>query len=120
MRPIKINVLYLCLITTACTQEQKIEDEPNVAPTLDSIEIIPDTGVTTATELLCRATATDGNNDPLELSYAWTNAAGESLGEGIYLQLTPETTTPGDEITCNATTNLKKTNFYPLYKKIHH
>ena len=92
MRPVKINVLYLCLFSSACTPETKTEDEANVPPTLDSVEIIPGADVTTDTELLCRATASDDNNDPLDLQYAWLNSAGETLGEGISLQLTPDIT----------------------------
>ena len=103
MRSIKINVLYLCLLTTACTQNSKSDEESNVAPSFTSIEIIPATEISTSTELVCRATATDENNDPLTLTISWTDSDGEALGNDVALQLTPESFRPGAEITCTAT-----------------
>ena len=59
----------------ACSGD-KPEPEANSAPIFTSIEITPAEGITTSTELLCIATATDDDNDALELTYQWTDANG--------------------------------------------
>ena len=45
----------------------------NTTPTIDSISISPSEDITTSTELLCVATASDEDNDALTISYLWTD-----------------------------------------------
>ena len=86
----------------ACSGD-KSEPAANSAPIFTSIEITPSEGITTSTELLCVATATDDDNDALQLNYQWTDADGTVLSETDSLTLSPENTAPTAEITCTAT-----------------
>lgn len=86
----------------ACSGD-KPEPAANSAPIFTSVEITPSEGITTSTDLLCVATATDDDNDALELSYQWTDVDGTVLSETDSLTLSPENTTPTTEITCTAT-----------------
>ena len=86
----------------ACSGD-KPEPAANSAPIFTSIEITPAEGITTSTELLCVATATDDDNDALELNYQWTDVDGNVLSETDSLTLSPENTAPTAEITCTAT-----------------
>ena len=86
----------------ACSGD-KPEPAANSAPIFTSIEITPSEGITTSTELLCVATATDDDNDALELNYQWTDVDGNVLSETDSLTLSPENTAPTAEITCTAT-----------------
>ena len=86
----------------ACTGIET-EEKPNVAPVFTYIEITPSEGITTSTELLCFATATDENEDTLQLSYQWTDADGNVLSESGSFSLSPDVVTPTTELTCTAT-----------------
>ena len=86
----------------ACSGE-KPEPESNSAPVFTNIEITPFEGVTTSTELLCFAIATDEDNDALVLTYQWTDIEGNILSDTDILTLSPETVSPTTELTCTAT-----------------
>ena len=86
----------------ACTEE-KSGSAVNTAPEISAISIVPTEGVTTSTDLRCVATAIDEDNDILSLTYQWTNADGDIIGESGALQLIPELVAPTEELTCTAT-----------------
>ena len=86
----------------ACSGE-KPEPESNSAPVFTTIEITPSEGVTNSTELLCFATATDVDDDALQLAYQWTDTEGNILSEVDVLTLSPEAVSPTTELTCTAT-----------------
>ena len=73
------------------------------SPEITTISVSPDSGVTTSTLLECLATAEDENDDAISISYVWTDSEGIELGSDGELQLTPDVTSPNDEITCTAT-----------------
>jgi len=74
----------------------------NTAPVIATPAISPSTGVTTAENLTCLASATDADGDSPAVSYTWSNGS-TSLGTGSGFTLTPTTSVPGDSITCTAT-----------------
>jgi hypothetical protein len=74
----------------------------NTAPTVDSVEIAPDEGVTTSTTLTCTATTSDVDGEDLTVQYEWSNS-GTALGSGASLTLSPDAVAPGDTVTCEAT-----------------
>ena len=92
------GLIALC----ACGDEDK-ESQVNAAPVFTNLEIIPNAGIVTSTELLCTATATDENDDPLSLSYQWTNGDGDILSDSDELILSSEIVQPTDELICTAT-----------------
>ena len=77
-----MNVFWLLM---GCTEELK--EEVNEPPSFTGIEISPAEGISTSSELVCVATATDPNGDPLSLSIEWTNAEGAVLSEDEVLVL---------------------------------
>ena len=85
----------------ACEEDK--QTEPNVAPEFTLVEITPSTEVTTSTSLVCLATATDVNEDPLQLTVLWTDSAGTELGVDSVLPLNPELVSPEEVVTCTAT-----------------
>jgi hypothetical protein len=93
------KILFLSLLLPACESSDK-EESPNETPEFTGFEITPSEDVRTSSELLCKATAVDANDDIVRLTHTWTNGSGTVLGEDIFLTLTPETSAPGDEITC--------------------
>ena len=84
-----------------CNDEET--KEINVAPVFTSIVIVPDSEITSSTELLCIATAEDENDDKLILDYQWTKSDGTVIGEFERVQLSPDLIGPTDEIVCSAT-----------------
>ena len=98
MRP--ISALGLIAIIGCRTEPEKVV---NVAPVFTSIVIVPDSNITSSTELLCVANAIDENNDQLLLDYQWTKTDGSVIGEFDRLQLSPDIVGPTEEITCTAT-----------------
>ena len=85
MRP--ISALGLIAIIGCRTEPEKVV---NVAPVFTSIVIVPDSNITSSTELLCVANAIDENNDQLLLDYQWTKTDGSVIGEFDRLQLSPD------------------------------
>ena len=79
------------------------EPKNNVAPELVSLAVVPEAGITTSTELLCVATAQDSNDDPINLSFVWTDSEGSEVSTTSALELNPESTSPTEELTCNVT-----------------
>ena len=75
----------------------------NTPPTIDSVSISPDTGVTTSSVLTCTAIASDDDGGTPTISYMWTDPSGAVLGSAGTLTLTPTTVSPADEVTCTAT-----------------
>ena len=55
----------LGVVSLIACSEDKSEPEANSTPVFTSIEITPTEEITTSTELLCVATATDDDNDIL-------------------------------------------------------
>ena len=98
MRP--ISALGLIAIIGCRTEPEKVV---NVAPVFTSIVIVPDSNITSSTELLCVANAIDENNDQLLLDYQWTKTDGSVIGGFDRLQLSPDIVGPTEEITCTAT-----------------
>ena len=84
-----------------CTAEP--EKNINVAPTFTSISIVPDTNITSDTEIMCVANAEDENNDQLSLDYQWTKTDGSVIGEFDILQLSSDLVQPTEELICTAT-----------------
>ena len=64
MRP--ISAIGLIAIIGCRTEPEKVI---NVAPVFTSIVIVPDSNITSSTELLCVANAVDENNDQLLLDW---------------------------------------------------
>jgi len=74
----------------------------NRAPSFSSGSITPDSGITTSSELLCSASATDPDGDVVALSYSWS-VDGVSLGvSGTQITLTPAIVSPFDVVSCDA------------------
>jgi hypothetical protein len=73
----------------------------NSEPEISDLEIIPDTDVTTLTDLRCSALVGDGDGDSPTVSYTWTNVTdGTTLGTETSVWLTPATAAPEDVIRC--------------------
>ena len=75
----------------------------NVAPEFTSLSVVPDTEITTSSELLCIATAVDENEDLIVLTYVWTDSEGVVLSETAELELNSDISSPSEELTCTAT-----------------
>ena len=97
---VHISLFGLIAIIGCRTEPEKVV---NVAPVFTSIVIVPDSNITSSTELLCVANAVDQNNDQLLLDYQWTKTDGSVIGEFDVLQLSPDIVGPTEEITCTAT-----------------
>ena len=86
----------------ACSHSSK-DPEEKTTPTINSLSISPEEGITTSSELLCSATARDEDNDPLSFSYQWTTVAGTILSDTRELRLSPDLVQPTFELTCTVT-----------------
>ena len=75
----------------------------NFLPTVDQVDIIPETDVLVDSELLCIGTASDLDGDIPSLSYEWVNQDGTLLGIDESLQLDDSIAVRDDIITCIAT-----------------
>ena len=79
----------------------EIGDSP---PTLLSISIVPNSDVTTRSELECEATAEDIDGDEITMSYRWrrviNDIASEITIDGKTLSLTPAIGQPNDKYLC--------------------
>ncbi|MEC7983594.1 MAG: hypothetical protein VX278_00440, partial [Myxococcota bacterium] len=73
----------------------------NTAPTIDSIAIVPSSGITTSSALTCTASTSDADGESLTPSYEWSNG-GTIIGTGDALTLTPSLAQPSDTILCTA------------------
>ena len=85
----------------ACGDTEK--PEVKTTPTINSISISPSEDITTSTELLCVATASDEDNDALTITYQWTDTQGNVLAETDAFVLSPDVVQPTAELTCTAT-----------------
>ncbi|MEC7985941.1 MAG: hypothetical protein VX278_12315, partial [Myxococcota bacterium] len=73
----------------------------NTAPIIDSIAIVPSSGLTTSSALTCTASISDADGESLTPSYEWSNG-GTIIGTGDALTLTPSLAQPSDTILCTA------------------
>ncbi len=73
----------------------------NTGPEVLSVDITPETGITTSTTLTCSAEVSDPDEE-VAAEYSWSNDADTVLGTGDTLVLDPSTSAPGDTITCTA------------------
>ena len=89
-----LSLFGLIAVIGCRTEPEKVV---NVAPVFTSIVIVPDSNVTSSTELLCVANAVDQNNDQLLLDYQWTKSDGSVIGEFDVLQLSPDIVGPTEE-----------------------
>ena len=104
----KPNETITCSVTATDAYSGTDSDSASVSventnPTIDSISVTPNSGVTTSERLTCTATASDADGGSPTITYAWTNGTGTSLGTGSILDLTPTTVVPGDTVQCEAT-----------------
>ena len=74
----------------------------NTGPEVTSVEITPDSGITTSTALTCNATATDADGESPTITYAW-DIDGTSAGTGDELDLSGTGAVSGQTVTCTAT-----------------
>jgi hypothetical protein len=74
----------------------------NTGPEVTSVEITPDSDITTSTTLSCNATATDPDGGTPSISYAW-DIDGTSGGTGDSLDLSGTSAVSGQTVTCTAT-----------------
>ena len=75
----------------------------NSDPVVDTVGILPATGVTTTTELVCSGTGSDPDGESLTETYEWTDSSGAALGSGDTLGLTASMVKPGETVTCTLT-----------------
>ena len=76
----------------------------NTAPVMSSLSIAPSSAISTNTTLICTATNSDVDVlDTPTTTYTWTSGV-QSLGSGATLDLSTTTLSPGDTVTCSATT----------------
>lgn len=76
----------------------------NTAPVIDSLEIVPNTGVTTQSELTCDISASDVDGGVPSLEFEWENiTTGQILGTSQTLTLNPQISAPNQSIQCSAT-----------------
>ena len=75
----------------------------NTAPSLSTIEIIPDQMVYADSTLQCSATGDDFDGENVEILYRWTDSLGTQLADSEYLDLLYSNPSVGEEITCSAT-----------------
>ena len=94
---------FLGIIGLIGCAEKEEEEAVNHSPEIISLEIQPAEGITTSTSLLCWATASDIDNDLLNLSFQWTDADGNLLHDSDESELTPDITQPEEELICTVT-----------------
>lgn len=74
----------------------------NQAPTLSSVEILPDPAYNNSS-LDCSVTSSDPDGDTLNTAYSWTNSTtGSSLGTGPSIALSSVLVSSGDIVFCDA------------------
>ncbi len=92
------------ILLQACGPDAVGDKGPNDAP--ENLELIvqPVDGSPTNGQVVCIATASDPNGDPLAITLQWTNiTTGQDLGNDSLLQLNNELVTPGDTLQCDVT-----------------
>jgi hypothetical protein len=85
----------------ACSDTEKTEVK--TIPTINSIFISPTENITTSTELLCVATASDEDNDALTITYQWHDTQDNVLAETDAFVLSPDVVQPTASLTCTVT-----------------
>ena len=89
-----LSLFGLIAVIGCRTEPEKVI---NVAPVFTNIVIVPDSNITSSTELLCVANAVAQNNDQLLLDYQWTKTDGSVIGEFDVLQLSPDIVGPTEK-----------------------
>ena len=98
-----------CVATITDTQNATAtstasETVSNTAPIFSVAASLSPSSASTSTLLICSGTASDADGDTPTLSYSWSNSNGSTYGStGNTLQLTPNTVSPNETVTCNIT-----------------
>ncbi|MBM73789.1 MAG: hypothetical protein CMK59_00195 [Proteobacteria bacterium] len=106
--PFVVGAEIICTATPADATESgpTIEQSvvvQNTPPQLTSVEISTNGNFEVSNLLTCSASGADFDNEPLTISYEWTNEAGVVLDTSANFVLNPNMVSPNENIFCTAT-----------------